>query len=706
MLPKDVVGPLVATQKRLRSLDDGAMPVVLALGNRMVFHEIGWTVAEFLRFLDGRYEGEEPDTFLNPADPVHFDAYCSQIQPSAADDFFRPCYPEWLREGIRSYYAAYRAKDADTKAEQVLRGNILIGAYEQWRVDSYFEVALDFNPGALVRDLRIGPHAAPGTRPVGIKHGGTRRALRHQWAAINWMSDAYAAFLTRFVLTWDAPLFSQKPSALQLGSDVPARRRTALNTNYLAELDPSVEQLFSSFDRSGGQLRGSGARNWRRFTDRMSFIVNLFRTQQQNENLKVPPSVLEERLLALTLNDEDLDELRWHGDPEQETLRGIVEIAPRAAAQDQPPADARPWSMKGELPEFDLPAWLDEDKVCKGQEFFEKHQMEIASALFSASLPMAYTAARGARALRDGSAGLEREPADRRDRSPPLQRDVARAEAAGRPVLAEITELPGRDHGPCVPTRPVRDLLHDKEPWKSEWNGRMTQSTWDVDPGDDNQEVPINQEDLLGTLATFTVVVFEALEKMGVEYTPEERDNYLHVWLVVGELLGIDYARLRKRTSAKPKTPPLTYFEMQLIRDSVFRRQAAPSPSGQVLARALLGMQESVLPRVLRPLPPAAIRRFIGDDAADMLEVPPAGPVRVALDALGPVGSATDWIAEGRLVRPRLAQMAEQMLQHWIAEEIGTPRDWSGDGIDILLGFKPELADARTTVEKAKIWKN
>ena len=62
------------------------------------------------------------------------------------------------------------------------------------------------------------------------------------------------------------------------------------------------------------------------------------------------------------------------------------------------------------------------------------------------------------------------------------------------------------------------------------------------------------------------------------------------------------YDRLRSRPF-NPELEPLTYFEMQLLRDSIFRRQAAPSPSGQILTRALIGLQEAALPRVLRPIP-------------------------------------------------------------------------------------------------------
>jgi hypothetical protein len=53
-LPPKVTGPLVEMQKRMRRLDDGAMPTVLALGNRLVFHEVGWTLLHFVSWIESQ----------------------------------------------------------------------------------------------------------------------------------------------------------------------------------------------------------------------------------------------------------------------------------------------------------------------------------------------------------------------------------------------------------------------------------------------------------------------------------------------------------------------------------------------------------------------------------------------------------------------------------------------------------------------------
>ncbi|KAG6553449.1 hypothetical protein Mapa_005185 [Marchantia paleacea] len=51
--------------------------------------------------------------------------------------------------------------------------------------------------------------------------------------------------------------------------------------------------------------------------------------------------------------------------------------------------------------------------------------------------------------------------------------------------------------------------------------------------------IPINQEDLLGTLCEFSIVVITNLRKMGIHPTPNEVTAYLHLWHVIGYYLGV-----------------------------------------------------------------------------------------------------------------------------------------------------------------------
>ena len=220
---------------------------------------------------------------------------------------------------------------------------------------------------------------------------------------------------------------------------------------------------------------------------------------------------------------------------------------------------------------------------------------------------MAYTAARGSRVLLETAA---------------LVSDVERRIAeTGRLLFAVMSPEPG-----VRPLRPgsngyttaltvrgfhatMRRMLEDREPWKSEWTVPMTHDDSigadPIPPGARPPEVPINQEDLLGTLTTFTVVVIESLTKMGVKYTDKERDAYLHTWLVVGHLLGVNYDLLREHPFNKD-LEPLTYFEMQLVKEAVFRRHAdfVSSPTHGPIGNPPAA-ENTGAPYCSRPTPPA-----------------------------------------------------------------------------------------------------
>jgi hypothetical protein len=125
--------------------------------------------------------------------------------------------------------------------------------------------------------------------------------------------------------------------------------------------------------------------------------------------------------------------------------------------------------------------------------------------------------------------------------------------------------------------------------------------------------VPINQEDLLGTLMTFSWIVLDGLDRMGIVTSPEERDAYLETWLHVGRILGIEDRGL-----------PRTVEEARALTDLIHARQIAPSEAGRHMTRALLDMMDAHLPtRLLSGLPPALLHFFLRENAR-VIDVPRA----------------------------------------------------------------------------------
>ena len=134
---------------------------------------------------------------------------------------------------------------------------------------------------------------------------------------------------------------------------------------------------------------------------------------------------------------------------------------------------------------------------------------------------------------------------------------------------------------------------------------------------------PVNQEDLLGTLLTFSLCVLHALDRLGIPYDPDAGESYMHVWCVVGQILGID-----------PGLLPLTRREAEDLATTIFRRQHAPSAAGRRLMTVLLTEMELSMPWGLRNVPRTLVRRLVPPDVADDLAVPGASWWRPVLGTM------------------------------------------------------------------------
>ena len=65
---------------------------------------------------------------------------------------------------------------------------------------------------------------------------------------------------------------------------------------------------------------------------------------------------------------------------------------------------------------------------------------------------------------------------------------------------------------------------------------QLLKGGWDVD----RWGVPINQVDLARTLLDFTYVPIEAMRRLGVGFTADERDDVYHLFRHIGHLVGLD----------------------------------------------------------------------------------------------------------------------------------------------------------------------
>ncbi|KAL3691613.1 hypothetical protein R1sor_005264 [Riccia sorocarpa] len=126
--------------------------------------------------------------------------------------------------------------------------------------------------------------------------------------------------------------------------------------------------------------------------------------------------------------------------------------------------------------------------------------------------------------------------------------------------------------------------------------------------------VPINQEDMIGTLCLFSIAVVRLLKKLDVDMSTSEVKAYLHFWQFIGYLLGIDDEYCRSLRTEGGATA---------IADSILNHLVDPDASSVLTTHTFLEA------RALRPpffwptgAHVAVTRRLLGDRVSDSLQLP------------------------------------------------------------------------------------
>lgn len=122
---------------------------------------------------------------------------------------------------------------------------------------------------------------------------------------------------------------------------------------------------------------------------------------------------------------------------------------------------------------------------------------------------------------------------------------------------------------------------------------------------------PVNQEDLAYTLLTFGLVIPRGLARWGVTVDEAERDGFLHLWKVVGHVMGIDARLLTDQ-----------WQEAETLFSRIQARQAGHSSAGMALTEALMGFLGEYLPRIpgmAEQLSVAMIHSQLGSEQTRMI---------------------------------------------------------------------------------------
>jgi hypothetical protein len=171
------------------------------------------------------------------------------------------------------YADARAATDGRTRAQLVLLGNLVAVLHEQQRLQAPIATALDAIPVDAVHD-RIRTRGGPLLpHPAAIALAAEMRRI---W------EEAMTEHLMTLIVAGEV---------LHLGRDVPAPAGGPLFPDLLdPPFPPALAAFLGQWDTTGLTGAPSGARDWRDLGQRMTYILNLFRSRQRQPSLFDAPT--------------------------------------------------------------------------------------------------------------------------------------------------------------------------------------------------------------------------------------------------------------------------------------------------------------------------------------------------------------------------------------------------------------------------------
>ncbi len=241
-----------------------------------------------------------------------------------------------------------------------------------------------------------------------------------------------------------------------------------------------------------------------------------------------------------------------------------------------------------------LPDWADQDLIALGQQVYIRHGIWISLLLSNKSLPECYACAKGAEVLHR-TARLNEQHGSMETFSRRI------AETAQFVVFAMSPGGLSPNGRGLVAAQKVR-LIHGVLRYF------LRNQNWDSAQYGE----PINQEDMAGTLMSFSALILQGLEQAGIELEPVEKEAYIHCWRVIGHVLGL-----------QDDIIPENAADALLLGNSILNHQIAASEQGSALMKALLEFQDKNSKGVTTSQTNIAmVRLMMGGEISDLLNVP------------------------------------------------------------------------------------
>lgn len=242
-----------------------------------------------------------------------------------------------------------------------------------------------------------------------------------------------------------------------------------------------------------------------------------------------------------------------------------------------------------------LPSWADPDLIALGQQVYIRHGVWISLLLSYKSLPECYACAKGAEVLYHTARLNERHGS--------LNAYSRRIAETAQFVFYSMQPGGLTSEGSGLRAAQKVRLIHAIIRYY------LKQKNWDAATYNE----PINQQDMAGTLMSFSALVLEGMNQLGIVLEPVEQEAYVHCWRVIGHVVGLQSDLIPENAADALK-----------LGHAILDNQIAESEHSKSLMKALLDFQnKNSKPMFNEQGNIAMMRLMMGDKISDMLAVPP-----------------------------------------------------------------------------------
>ncbi len=254
-----------------------------------------------------------------------------------------------------------------------------------------------------------------------------------------------------------------------------------------------------------------------------------------------------------------------------------------------------------------LPGWANHREMQTGAAFFARYASLIMNMLGLLSLPYCYAAADGARVLYFS------------DR---LRNDVGkRLRETGEFVWQVMSPDAFTPEGQGFATIVKVRMMHAMARYYT-LQSQQRQIAWGQ---------PVNQEDMAGTNLSFSLLVIRGLRKLDIAVSYADQQAFMHLWNVIGYLLGVDERLL-----------PEDGQQAIALEQAISRRQFKSSEEGRALTKSLTDYitGANLSKGSISAKETVQLMRFlVGDEIADTIDLPAGEVPKSAVNLLKLAGT-------------------------------------------------------------------